>query len=428
MKKKTHFLGIGGTGMSALAYVLLERGDDVSGYDKKTSTTLCELEKKGAILSATYDQDTQVVYSSAIKEDHPSLCRAKKIGCVLYHRSQFLACLMKKKQKFLVSGTHGKTSTSALLTWVLISSGLDPSYAIGGVLNNTFQNGGYGRGNAFVAEADESDGSFLNYQSDYTILTNLEAEHLDFWKTEGKLIEGFHIFSKQTKHLLWCMDDPILASLKLSGQAYGKSKKADWHLFDVEQKEMELLFAIAYKNRVFKQIKLPLIGGYQALNACAVWALAYHLGIPEEKIRKAFSTFQGVRRRLEKKGENGGVVVYDDYAHHPTEVKIMLTALKKAIGKRRLVAIFQPHRFTRTRDCLRGFINAFHAVDQLYITDIYSAGEKPIPGVTGKALAKCIPGSLFFRRLPRFKSGDVVITIGAGDINALGPIILESFR
>lgn len=428
MKKHTHFLGIGGIGMSALAHILLEKGESVSGDDQKKSRLIDHLTSKGALIGEHWPQNAQVVYTTAIEEDHPRLRQAKEMKIPIYHRSQLLKTLMHRKQKLLITGTHGKTSTAALLTWVLISAGFSPTYAIGGILSNTSQNGGYGRGEIFVAEADESDGSFLNYQGDCSLLTNLGKEHLDFWKEEEKLIAGFHAFADQSKHLFWCIDDPPLAKLNLKGQTYGKSKKADWQLFDVKQNQMKLFFSIAHKKHLIKEIELPLIGEHQALNACGVWALASHLGLSEGKIRAAFKTFQGVQRRLEKKGEIGGVSVYDDYAHHPTEIRAMLTALKKAISNRRLIAIFQPHRFTRTRDCFEEFKEAFDSADQVYITKIYSAGEKPIQGISAKTLSQQIPKSHLFQKLPELKSGDIVVTIGAGDITNLGPLILETLK
>jgi len=428
MKKNTHFLGIGGIGMSALAHLLLEKGAEVSGEDQKVSPMVQALQKKGAVITNSCNAESQVVYSSAIQKDHPSLEKARQMNCSLYHRSQFLRKLMEGKSPLIVTGTHGKTSTSALLTWVLLSSGLSPSYAVGGILKNTTQNGGYGEGNFFVAEADESDGSFLNYGGEFAILTNLEKEHLDFWESEENLIEGFCTFANQVQGLYWCRDDTMLASLDLKGESYGLSDQANWRLFDVMQEGMKQTFSIAHGRTVFREIELPLVGKHQALNACAVWGLASELGISEAKIRKAFRTFQGVQRRLEKKGEVNGVTVYDDYAHHPTEVEVLLSSLKRAVGKKRLIAIFQPHRFTRTRDCMQGFSKAFCAADQVYITDIYSAGEKPIVGVTGKALASAIPDSIYLEALPKFMSGDVVVTIGAGDITHLGPQILESLK
>jgi UDP-N-acetylmuramate--alanine ligase len=428
MNKKTHFLGIGGIGMSALAQILLEKGEKVSGSDQSQSALLCALEEKGAVISDEIDPQSSVVFSSAIKKGHPLLEQAKKLGCPLYHRSQFLGKLMREHVPLLISGTHGKTSTSGLLTWVFLTAGLSPSYAVGGILKNTEQNGGYGKSKWFIAEADESDGSFLNYGGEAAILTNLEVEHLDFWENEEKLIEGFRQFATQVKTVVWCRDDPLLALLNLEGISYGTSNQATWQLQSVRQEGMQLCFAIIHEENHYEDIVLPMVGRHQALNACAVWALAMTYGVAEDVLRNAFRTFKGVKRRLEKKGEAKGIVVYDDYAHHPTEVKALLTSLKQAIGKRRLVAIFQPHRYTRTRDCMQEFATAFAAADEVHITDIYSAGETPIEGITGEKLSKQISGSIYWKTFPSLQEGDVVVTIGAGDITYLGPKILESLR
>lgn len=425
MNEKTHFLGIGGIGVSALAHILLEKGEIVTGSDQSQGAIVRALQSKGALLREDIDAQSQVVYSTAIKEGHPLLQQARELGCPLYHRSEFLGKLMEGKTSLLVSGTHGKTSTSALLAWVFLSAGMCPSYAVGGILNNTKQNGGYGESKWFVAEADESDGSFLNFGGAAAILTNLEVEHLNFWKNEQRLTQGFQEFASKVQTLFWCCDDPLLASLGLRGTSYGMSEKAQWRLESVRQIGMRLSFSIVHGQDRYEEIELPLVGTHQALNACAVWALAMTLGVPESALREAFRTFKGVKRRLEKKGELGGVTVYDDYAHHPTEIRALLSSLKRAIGTRRLVAIFQPHRYTRTSDFMKEFAQAFEAADEVHIMDIYSAGEMPIEGVSGKRLAEEIPGSFYWEKFPKFQEGDVVVTIGAGDITELGPQILE---
>jgi len=412
-------------GMSALAHILIDKGSPVSGEDQTQSAIVKHLAKRGAVISDVWHPESKIVYSSAIPYNHPRLCLARDMGCVIYHRSQLLKKLMRKKDKWLIAGVHGKTSTSALLTWVLLANHGHPSYAVGGILKNTHKNGGHGRGQLFVAEADESDGSFLDYAGGNAILTSLGKEHLDFWQTEEKLIKGFHTFAQKVSHLFWCIDDPILRDLKLSGETYGRSNRADWRLLDTEQSEEGLLFSIAHRGKVFDEITLPLIGEYQALNACGVWAAAHRLGLSENNVRQAFITFAGVKRRLEKKGKIGGVTVYDDYAHHPTEIKLMLTSLKRSVGDRRVIAIFQPHRYHRIREFWDSFAHAFDAADVVYVTEIYSAGEKPLKGISGKTLCACIPNGVWLERLPAFQSGDVVVTIGAGDITYLGSHILE---
>ena len=424
--------------MSALARIALNIGLKVSGIDRSDTSIVKELRDKGATIhigdGVHLDPSMTVIYSSALSETHPALQAAKAMNCRLFHRSQFLKHLMEGKRSLLISGTHGKTSTTALLTWVLMSAGLEPSYAVGGILKNTGINGSHGNGSYFVAEADESDGSFTEYTEGYGgIITNIEEDHMSYWKNEESLLKGFATFASQIKNLYWCVDDPLLSSLKLQGQSYGTSEKADWQLYDVCQDSTGLIFSVSHSGRHFKSIRLPMIGSHQALNATSVWAMCIDLGLTEKSIREAFSSFNGVSRRLELKGEVKGILVYDDYAHHPTEVSVTLTALKLYTG-RRLIGIFQPHRYTRTQDCLKLFATSFKVADVIYITEIYSAGEDPIIGITGKTLSDVVPGSIFLKKdedileevMKVAKEGDVITTIGAGSITNLGPKILHT--
>jgi len=432
LKKKRHFLGMGGIGMSALAHLLLEKGDAVSGSDQKSSLILDSLIQKGARLNE-WDEQAALVYSSAIKADHPLIKKAKDLKIPLYHRSELLKELMQEKKGLLVAGTHGKTSTSALLAWTLLSSKLEPSYAVGGILNNTAQNGGYGKGDYFVAEADESDGSFLAYHGEAAILTNLEKEHLDHWKTEDQLISGFQTFAGQNKTLFSCGDDPLLSQLKLPGIRYGASAGCDYRLSAFRQEPHHAIFSIEGPSHTFSDIQLPSIGRHQAFNATAVWALALSLGLSEKEVRRSFASYKGVQRRLEKKGEVGDVTIYDDYAHHPTEIEAVLTALRLAVKEKEIIAIFEPHRYTRTRDFFTLFTKAFKAADRLYLLPIYPAGETPLPGITSQKLAAATAHatSLTKEQLLETIRGEkksVIVTIGAGDVTELGPQILQVLR
>ena len=425
MIRSYHFLGVGGIGMSALAHILLEKGEVVTGSDLKKAISV------PVRLTDTLPSKGTVVYSSAIPKDHPLLVEAKK-DCLLLHRSELLSTLLEGKKGLMVAGTHGKTSTSALLSWVLLFAGRDPSYAIGGILQNLQKNGGYGKGEHFVLEADESDGSFLNYSGLGAIVTNIEPEHLDHWGEEASLIQGFQTFLQQVQCpdlLFWCSDDPTLQSIHPIGISYGKSGQLK--LLQCTQKGRSTYFSAAFEGETYTDIELPLMGEKLALNALAVFGMALKLEIPEEKIRKAFQSFLGVKRRQEKLGSAHRIEIYDDYAHHPTEIRALLSSFRKGFPRRRIVTLFEPHRYTRTQALFTEFLSAFKEADLPIITDIYGAGEKGIPGITGKRLAHemqtlYIPRQKLEKMLCKLLiPGDLLLTIGAGGITHVGPQILK---
>ncbi len=416
--------------MSALARILLQRGASVQGSDPTWSYVTEDLQKAGAKIftyhsPAHLDAPCTAIYGSAIKPEHPEYSAALENQFPLLHRSDLLAELMEGYQPLLVTGTHGKTTTSCLLTYVLQTAGYDPTFALGGVALNSYSNGEQGKGIYFVAEADESDGTFLKYPATGAIITNIEEDHLDYWKTKEALIEGFRQFAARIPALLWwCADDPILSSLNLQGKSYGESQKADLCITRWCQKGFELDFDIAYARKIYSNIRLSLIGLHNVANGAAVFGMALDLGVPEDAIRKAFATFKGVKRRLEKKGEKNGALFYDDYAHHPTEIVTTLKGLRAAVGEKRIVVVFQPHRYTRVRDCWQEFTKAFTDADVLFITDIWSAGETPIPGFDVARLTREIQQSSFYvprvslvQEVAKFiRPHDVVITLGAGDV------------
>ena len=441
-QEKTHFIGIGGIGMSALARILLQKGAKVSGSDVSASPITERLAKEGAEIFIGQDAKniagaTSVVYSTDIRENNPEYQEVLQRKIPLLHRSEFLAQLMKGSVPLLVTGTHGKTTTSSLLAHVLIHSGLKPTYAIGGIVRSTGANSGYGKGQYFVAEADESDGSFLRYPSFGAIITNIGNDHLNYWKTEEALLDGFTQFAKQVssrEHLFWCADDEALASLGIEGISYGFDEKADLRVHNYLQREWKNSFDLTFEDVHYPEIEIPLIGGHNVLNASAVFGMGLKLEIPEETLRQAFLSFQGVGRRVEKKGEYNSISIYDDYGHHPTEIFATIRAVKAAIHSRRLVVAFQPHRYTRTRDCMNQFPEAFDYADEIILTDIYPASESPIPGITGEALFAKFhqhAGIHFVKRaeLSSFlshllKPQDVLLTLGAGDITKVGPEVL----
>ncbi len=433
MNEKYHFIGIGGIGMSALARILHAKGTPVQGSDPAQNYITEDLIDAGIeIFSIHHEKNVHaastVIYSSAIKPHHPEYAAATAQNTPLLHRSHLLAQLMEGKRPLLVTGTHGKTTTSSLLAHVLIEAGLDPTFALGGIALNPYTNGHLGTGDYFVAEADESDGTFLNYKGTCGIITNIEEEHLDFWKNREALIEGFTTFASNiSSHLWWCQDDAILAELNLKGKSYGFSENADLRITSWKQTGWSIHFDL----EGYPDIEIPLLGHHNVLNATAVFGLALELGISESTIRNAFKTFQGVKRRMEKKGECLAAQFFDDYAHHPTEIKTTLEGLRKAAGEKRVIAVFQPHRYTRFKECWDGFLNAFHAADVVFVTDVYSAGEAPIEGVDAQKFTAelkthlpipifYVPRNLLADQISAFgRPHDVIITLGAGDITTL---------
>ncbi len=444
--KNYHFIGIGGIGMSALAKILLQKGARVSGSDASSSYITEDLKQAGATVFASHSKDhissaMTVVYSTAIAHDHPEIQAAKAYDLPLMHRSELMKELMSDKHVLAVTGTHGKTTTSSLLAHVLVEAKFFPSFAIGGTVCNFGSNGGHGTGEFFVAELDESDGSFLKCKPYGGIITNIENDHLNYWKTEEALIAGFKQFASHvthSDHLFWCADDACLTSLNLPGTSYGFSDQASLQIKNWKQEGWGSVFDIYSQERIFSRLQIPILGRYNALNATAVFALALSLGIQEDVIRHAFKTFQGVKRRMEKKGENLGAVIYDDYAHHPTEIRETLKAARAATGDQRLIVAFQPHRYTRTRDAWQEFHTAFESADVLLFADIYSAGEAPIEGITGIQLFQEIQEqssleSYFVKReemayfLTQFlRPHDVLITMGAGNITHLASEVLQT--
>ncbi len=448
MEKKYHFIGIGGIGMSALARILLQRGIQVTGSDIASSKMTEQLKSEGAQIFLGHSQNNinapnVVIYSTAVNQENPEVKTAFSQGLPFLHRSELLKELMEGYEPLLVTGTHGKTTTSSLLAHVLIESGLKPSYAVGGILCNLGNNGGHGTGPYFVAEADESDGSFLKYIPFGAIITNIDNDHMDYWKTEEALINGFKQFAESVeseKHLFWGGDDEILRSLNLKGFSYGFGEDNDLRIDSFRQEGWKIVFDLSFQEKVYADIEIPLIGGHNVLNAAAVFGMGLCLKISEPQLRAAFKLFKGVSRRVEKKGEIDGICLYDDYAHHPAEIFATLRAMKHAIGHHRLVVAFQPHRYTRTRDCMAEFGAAFDHADVLVLTDIYSAGEPPIEGVTTEALyhkikentpadVQYVPRNELAAYLSDFlKSGDVFASLGAGDITYLSKEVIDTLQ
>ena len=437
-----HFIGLGGIGMSGLARILLQRGAKVQGSDATQSPLLDELRKEGAQVQIGHDAGqvdgaSFVIYTSAVKEENVELRRAKELGVPLLHRSDLLDHLMQGKRPLLVTGVHGKTTTTSLLASVLLQGGLDPSFIVGGIHRESNTNGRSGNGSFFVAESDESDGSFLKTPYYGAIVTNLEDEHLDYWKTSDALDRGFaEFFALGSDLVFWCGDDERLRRLKPQGISYGFGAHNQLRVDAFRSDEKGIAFDLHWEGKWYPNIQVSLAGKHNALNAAAVFGKGLKIGIDEANIRKAFREFQGAARRLEWKGRCFGIDVFDDYGHHPTEIQVTLKALRERMRERRIVAIFQPHRYTRVRDCGAQFIESFGDADMVIMTEIYSAGEAPIEGITTAALyAKMrekLGSRLHFYPRSQLEAGaaallqphDAVITLGAGDITRVGGPLL----
>jgi len=432
--KHYHFIGIAGVGMSALAHVLLQKGLKVSGSDIQKNSIIEQLCKRGAEIfysqkRENIKKDQIVVYSTAILEKNPEIIQARKLGCQLLHRSELLQKLLTEKKAIIVAGSHGKTTTSALLSYVLSKSLLDPSYIVGGFSPSLETNGRWGKGEVFVAEGDESDGSFLKSSPFGAILTNIDFDHICYWKTKQALLEGFNKFINSIENqdlFVYNGDDLYLSKLSTKGISFGFSSNVKIRAKNIRYQKQKVYFDVDFKGKVYCDIVSPLLGEHNVLNALSVFAMAILLGLDGETIRQAFNTFKGVNRRLEYKGNKDQIVIFDDYAHHPNEIKEVLQTLEKVKDKKRLVVVFQPHRYSRTLELFDDFIKIFQTIDHLVLTDIYSAGEDPIDGITSEALLEKLSRNKNIQYIPRkqltqslleyLKPNDLVITLGAGDI------------
>lgn len=447
MLKKCHFIGIGGSGMSALARMLLQRGCRVSGSDLSINAVAEALISDGATIEKGHDArniapDMTVVYTTGIKEENPEFIAAQKYGCHILHRSQLLHALMDGLCALAVAGTHGKTTTSSLLAWVLTYCRESPSYAIGGVIPQLGANAAHGTGRHFVFEACESDGSFLNYHPTGAIVTNIDLDHMDYYGTKEKLTHAYMQFMKQVKHaelLFWCHDDPYLRQLALPGISYGFGKDCVLRGLRFGQKGWSVHFDVSFKGHLYKDVEVSLSGRHNALNALAVFGVAISLGLNEKLVREALKTFKGPLRRCEKKGETHNILFLDDYAHHPTEIRATLDGIRQAIGEKRLVVAYQPHRYSRAKECMGLYTGAFDSADALFVSEIYGAGEEPIPGVTHeKVIAEIredFPECLYVPRVECAKTlgsflrpHDVLVTLGAGDITKLCTEVMSEFK
>ena len=439
--RRIHFVGIGGIGMSGIAEVLLNLGYQVSGSDLKTSAVIRNLKKIGAQIaighnSANVEGADVVVISSAVKSDNPEVTGAYERRIPVIPRAEMLAELMRLKDGVAIAGAHGKTTTTSMVATVLGAAGLDPTSVIGGRLDSLGSNAKLGQGRYLVAEADESDGTFLLLSPTIAVVTNIDLEHLDFYRDLEHIKDTFCQFVNKVPFYglaILCLDNEhvqsLLPRLQKRFVTYGMASQADYRAENIVRDKTRTEFDVVRKGLgTIGRISLDMPGVHTIYNALATCAVADELEIPFKKVRKALDGFKGVHRRFQVKGEVGGVMIVDDYGHHPTEIKATLEAARTGFD-RRLVVAFQPHRYSRTKELHDEFLSAFNQADVLVMTEIYAAGEKPIEGVDGQSLCRAISKHGFrdARFVPQQKKlaaelakmvrpGDLVLTLGAGSI------------
>ena len=447
-----HLVGIGGAGMSGIAEVLLTMGYTVTGSDLQASETTKRLEELGGKIfighqASNVGEAQVVVISSAVSRDNPEVMEAKSKQVPVIPRAEMLAELMRLKFGVAIAGAHGKTTTTSMVANVLAQGGLDPTMVIGGKVNALGSHARLGRSDLLVAEADESDGSFLRLSPTVVAVTNLDREHLDHYGSMERINESFLEFINKIPFYglaVLCADDERLSALfpriVKRYQTYGLHEREgltpDFKATDISLKQWGAEFRAHFKGKNLGPFRLAVPGIHNVSNALAAIAIGVELEVPIDLIRKGLAAFTGVERRFHLRGEVGDIMVVDDYGHHPTEIQATLAAAKQG-WDRRLVVLFQPHRYTRTRDCFGDFAHAFDRADLVFMTDIYAAGEQPIPGVSGEKLTEMIKSAghssvtfvdqketMIDQVLPHLKAGDLVLTLGAGDIWKTGMGIL----
>jgi UDP-N-acetylmuramate--alanine ligase len=444
--KRVHFIGIGGAGMSGLARIALSHGVKVSGSDAKDSNVIVALTALGANVlvghkSENVDGADLVVFSTAISENNPERLRAIELGIPIIARATALALLMSESKSIAVAGTHGKTTTSSMLTVALQATGADPSFAIGGTITASGSNAHRGTGEFFVAEADESDGSFIAYHPYGAIITNIEHDHVDYFADESAVFEVFNDFIETIASdgfLIYCNDDKGSRKLgstvtKIRTFTYGTSPDSDLVIDQVALLPLGSSGRAIWHGKVIGKLELNVPGHHNLMNAAAALATGVVLDQAPNEMIDGLATFKGAGRRFEIKGTVNGIRVIDDYGHHPTEIEVTLTAARRFAGDGRLIVIFQPHRYSRTKAFIDKFATTLDLADEVIVLEIYAASEKPIAGISSEAIVEKMSNGRF---IPNFmeavetvvksaKPGDVIITLGAGDVSSLAPIIVE---
>lgn len=460
---RVHMVGIGGAGMSGIARILLDRGALVSGSDAKESRGVHALRARGASIRIGHDASsldllpggpTAVITThAAIPKTNPELVEARRRGIPVILRPAVLARLMDGRTTLMVTGTHGKTTTTSMLIVALQHCGRDPSFAVGGEMGEAGTNAHHGSGDCFVAEADESDGSLLEYTPNVAVVTNIETDHLDFYGSADAYVGVFDAFMERLAPggaLVVCVDDPGAAALAERTAAlgirvlrYGSAPDAEnaATLVSWEQQGTEAVAHIRLAGEQRPRVmRLSVPGRHMALNALGALLAALEIGAPPDAVLDGLAGFEGVRRRFELVGNAGSVRVYDDYAHHPTEISATLAAVRTVLeqsGGGRSVVVFQPHLYSRTKEFAAEFGRALDAADEVFVLDVYGAREQPLAGVSGASVAEHV--SVPVRYLPNFSAvpeqvaaaagpGDVIVTMGAGDVTLLGPEIVTELR
>jgi UDP-N-acetylmuramate--alanine ligase len=439
--RRVHFIGIGGIGMSGLAEILRSMDFDVSGSDLRGGENTVRLARLGVQCHVGHEAGhvqgaDVVVYSSAIARDNPELVAAIKAGIPSITRGEMLAELMRMKYAVAIAGSHGKTTTTSLVATVLRAAGLDPTVVVGGRMASLGSNARLGAGELLVAEADESDGSCLRLSPTIAAITNVDAEHLDFYGTHEALKRAFVEFAERVPFYglnVLCLDHPhvrdLLPQINRRYVTYGESRQADYVADNITYRGLETSFHAHRQGQSLGEFVVRMPGQHNVLNCLAVIAISDELAVPLDVVKEALATFRGVARRFTVVAEPQGIALVDDYGHHPEEIRVTLNAARHAYSKR-VITAFQPHRYTRTRALFQEFARAFDQADVVFVTDVYAAGEAPIAGITGEALARAIEehghrqvtyvanrDELAERLAQAASPGDVVVALGAGDIN-----------
>ncbi len=445
-KKNLHFIGIGGIGMCGLAELLHNLGTRVTGSDLQESSQVRHLKSIGIPIfighdsSHIDDQVNIVVYSSAIQSDNVEIVEAHTRGLTVIRRAEALAEMMRLKQGIVVAGTHGKTTTTAFLASIFSFAGRDPTVVAGGRLDLFQSTAHLGKSKWFIAESDESDGSLHHLHPELVVLTNIDDDHIDFYGSLSELKKSFSDFLKRVPFygsIVVCGDCPNIKTI----MEFHSSRKLWCYGFknhnDFILKKKDKGYIVYHKNKKWGEFNLPLKGDYNALNALGALVCAWQSGVKKETLFEGLENFKGVQRRMELKGSVAGILFLDDYAHHPTEVQAVLSSLKEQYPKRRKVVLFQPHRYTRFQSCWKNFLNSFSAADCIFISEVYSAGEKPLKGIHSKQFVKeCShPDCVFIENenvvsqlASHLNSDDIFITLGAGSVYRFGESILKKLK